>query len=162
MTNQNKLVTDGLLIELAKEEVALIEADAELQYAQAKFDVASRKYAAVRDMVTAHLGKSPYSKGDVKWPSQALTMITNKFKPFGLYRFLHMKTGDATVDVLKEAKEPLTLEEIVEKVRAGGIRKSETFLIRAINAALMRTKGVEKTKDGKYKYKEPEPADIPF
>lgn len=161
MTTQNKLVTNGLLIEMAKEEATLAEADAELQQAQAKFDVASRKYAAVRDMVAAHLGHSPYSKQAEKWPMEVAKFMLQHL-PTGRYRFIHMKTGVATVEVLKEAQEPLKLEEIVEIVRKGGIRKSETFLTRAINAALMRTKGVERTNDGKYKYKQLEPEDIPF
>lgn len=54
------------------------------------------------------------------------------------------------------------MQQIVEIVRKGGIRKSETFLTRAINAALMRTKGIERTNDGKYKYEKSEPEDTLF
>lgn len=148
-------VTDGLLRELAKEEAALFVAELEFGEAEAKFEVASRKYAAVRDMVTKHLGYSPYIKPKEEWPHSAVEQMGGF--PLGDNRFIHMKTGDAVVAMLKETREPVTLEEIVKGLRRGGIRRAETILTRKVNAALMRTSGIEKTDDGKYWYQEPEP-----
>ena len=64
------------------------------------------------------------------------------------------------LEALKETKNPATLEEIVGILRSGGIRIGNNIINRAVNAALMRTTGIEKTDDGKYVYKEEE--DIPF
>ncbi|MCJ7654585.1 MAG: hypothetical protein MUO97_04670, partial [Dehalococcoidia bacterium] len=57
-----KAVIEGLEQELNRQEEMLGGADAELKKAQAKFDVASRRYAAVRDTLTKYLGYSPYEK----------------------------------------------------------------------------------------------------
>jgi hypothetical protein len=146
MTMADDAVTRGLLRELADEEKALAEADKQLQAARVGFDVASRKYAAVRDMVASYLGDSPYQK------KYDRVFAEFSFYNPGRYRFIHMKPGDAVVAVLKEAEEPMTLDEIVQELRSGHIRISEATLTRAVNAALMKTSGVKKLKDGKYRY----------
>ena len=153
MTVADDAVIKGLLGEMANEEKALAAADGGLQAAKARFDVASRKYAAVRDMVASYLGRSPYQKeyGPV-FAKHAL------YEP-GRYRFIHMKPGDAVVAVLKEAEQPMSLEEIVEQLLGGHIRISENILTRSVNAALMRTSGVQKTEGGKYRYEDDE---LPF
>lgn len=153
---------EGLLVELAKEEALVTGAYQELTDARTKYNVSTRKYAAVRDMVTELLGFSPYPKDSVEWPAKALQL---RPKPFGKWRFIHMKPGDAAVAALKEVEEPITLDEIVERLLGGGMR---LLTPRSINAALMRTSGIEKTEDGKYSYKEPEEVeeikaeDLPF
>ncbi|MCJ7653800.1 MAG: hypothetical protein MUO97_00600, partial [Dehalococcoidia bacterium] len=86
---------------------------------------------------------------------------------YGSYRFIHMTIGNAVVNALREAKDPMTLDEIVKILWGGGVRKSETTLTRAVNAALMRTRGIQKTKDGKKFYPreiktEAEEEDLPF
>lgn len=159
MSRAQDPVSRGLLTELAKEEATLAGADSKLKEARARFDVASWKYAAVRDMVTRHLGDSPYSKGHGLWPQEAIGTLV---KTRGCYRFIHMRVGDAVVAALKEVKEPMALEHVVQRLADGGIRISPLLLRRSVNAALMRTTGVEKTDDGKYRYQEPEPEDLPF
>ena len=150
-------VINGLLEELVEEEKKLANASSVLTTARAKYDVASRKYAAVRDMVTNYIGKSPYNK-DVKWPRKLI-----QEKPLsGNFRFLHMKVGDAVVAALKEIAEPATLEDIVEKLKSGGIRINDAIITRAVNAALMKTTGVDKTEEGTYKYKEEESNESPL
>lgn len=160
MTMRDESFSDGLLSEVAKEEVALAEADAQLKEARARFNVASRKYAAVRDMVTRELDQSPY----VKESRLALVGAKVGLSPLtlGRYRFIHMRVGDGVVQALKEIQEPATLEQIVDRLNGG--RLATTDITRAVNAALMRTSGVEKTEDGKYTYKaeELEPEDLPF
>jgi hypothetical protein len=163
-----KAVIKGLEEELCRQEDMLRAADEELKVAQAKFDVASRKYAAIRDTLTKYLGYSPYNKehGEViepVWNEDEIIDVVS----YGKYRFIHMTIGNAVVAALMEAGEPLALEEVVKKLREGGIRKSESTLTRAVNAALMRTKGVQKNRAGKYSYTkefEPKikPEDLPF
>jgi hypothetical protein len=146
-------VVRGLLKELVAEEGALAEADKQLAAARARFDVASRKYAAVRDMVQSYLGTSPYTQDN-----NTLFFNGGVYNP-GAYRFIHMNPGDAVVAALKGAKEPMGLDEIVETLRRGRIRIAEKILTRSVNAALMKTTGIEKTDDGKYRYVE---EDLPF
>jgi hypothetical protein len=169
---QDKKIVEGLWEELKHEEDAVWKADQALKEAQAKFDVASRKYAAVRDMVIRHLGQSPYSQDDDDGLTIEIVEGAKEGEPaidfYGMYRFIHMPIGTAIVIALKEAKEPMTLDGIVRILRGGGIRKSEHILTRAVNAALMRTKGIQKTEDGEYYYSakevepEGEPEDLPF
>lgn len=153
MSTQFGRMTEGLLAELWQEETNLVEAEQRLDEARVRSSVASRKYAAVRDMVTEHLEQSPYTK-DFNWPPALINIP--KQPAFGKHRFVHMKPGDAAVAALKEVDDPLALEEIVERVRIGGLRFPSTMLNRMVNAALMKTGGIEKTEDGKYIHKEEE------
>ena len=151
MDSENYPVVYGLVQELTREDKALVEADMALYNAQIRFEVASQKYAAVRDVVARHLGRNPHSKGveseyDVKFPSN------------GRYRFIHMSVGDAILDALKESEEPMTLEQIAEVLWNGHLRPVAP---RIVNAALMRTTGVKRTEDGRYRYI-PDPDDLPF
>jgi len=157
MNTQDKDLIRGLLTELVNEETALGDAKSQFAAARVRFDVASRKYAAVRDMVTAQLGHSPYMKS-FKWPVAVGRLGAN----LGQYRFTHMKPGDAIIAALKEGEEPLALEQIVERLSSGGIRFPKSMLTRMVNAALMKTAGIEKTKNGKYIYPKEKPEDIPF
>jgi hypothetical protein len=154
VTSQITPLARGLLEELLKEDQALVEAAGELEQARTRYQVASRKYAAVRDVVSAHLGRDPY----------ALSLFSlgfyQDFPSKGRYRFLHMSPGDATVAALKESEEPMTLEEIIEKLASGGLRAPG--MARMMNAALMRTTGVQKTEDGRYRYEAADPDDLPF
>ena len=51
----NDAIVQGLIEALGEEESTINAADAALEEAMAKFEVASRKYAAVRDMVTERI-----------------------------------------------------------------------------------------------------------
>ena len=143
----------GLLDELLNGEQKLMEAQSALRAAQAKFDIESRKYAVVRDILTERLGHSPYSHTRFQERAHRLALFEID-KKYGRFRFIHMPIGNAVVAALQEVDEPLTLEAIVKRLRDGGIRGSGSFLNRAVNAALMRTGGVVKTEDGKYIYEE--------
>ena len=165
---RRKAVIRGLEQELNMEEDLLSKADAKLKEAQTTFDVASRKYAAVRDTLTKYLGYSSYEKGhgEVGEPVFENNEVVD-VKFYGGYRFIHMTIGNAVIAALREADEPLTLEDIVQRLRKGNIGKSESTLTRAVNAALMRTRGLQRNKDGKYFYpKKVEPwvegEDLPF
>lgn len=159
MTNIHGPVEEGLLKELAQEEESLREANNELNRARAQFQVASRKYAAVRNMVTEYLGRNPYSL-DAKRVLNPRPGFGTRLQ--GTFRFIHMRPGDAIIEVLKEAKDPLTLDEIVEVLSGGGIGITPNLLTRTVNAALMRTTGVQKTEEGKYFYKPDDVDDLPF
>lgn len=153
MTTPEDAIIRGLLAELVKEEDAVGKAAATLAEATVNFNVASRKYAAVRDMLVAEMGHSPYAKGS-KLGQLALDVLKRPIK-LGMFRFIHMRVGRAVVAALKEASEPLTLEQIVKTLQDGGIQLPEATLTRATNAALMKTSGIEKTQDDKYRYEEP-------
>jgi len=153
MTTRRDAIVKGLLQEMLREEAASVEADCALQEASIRFEVASQKYCAVRAMVTAHLGYSPYVERK-QLESVGAGLIRSD--DIGKLRFMNMKTGDAIVAALKETQKPMTLEEIVERLLDGRILVPKRMLPRAVNAALMRTTGIEKTEDGKYKYVEEE------
>lgn len=158
MNEVNKEMTQALLGELLEEEVKLSNADREYKAAKIRFDVASHKYAVVRDMVTEQLGFSPYLIPPAAWPSEALHHLSEH----GKYKFIHMKTGYAVISALKEKSEPLTFEQIVEQLKSGGFGYPVKMLNRMVNAALMKTTGVEKTEDEKYVYKELNEEDMQF
>ena len=147
MADENDPIVQGLLKELGQEDKALAEAEKNLREARINFEVSSRKYAAVRDVIAKTIGHNPFSD------EQRRIFWTTK----GRFRFIWMDVGDAIVDALKESDQPMTLEEIVDALTSGGLRVADPT--RAVNAALMRTTGVKKSEDGKYRY---EPDEIPF
>lgn len=131
----SKQVQDGLLSELNTEGEALKKAAEAFWEAKAIWDVKVRKYAAVRDMITEQFGHSPY--GD-----------PTLFPEHRRFRFVMMKPGDAAEMALKEAKKPLTLQELVQELIAGGL----AIDARAVNAALMQKGGITKDeKTGTYR-----------
>lgn len=129
----------------------MLEVYAEYSEIRAKWEVASRKYAAVRDMVRSYIGKDPY-----RVPLESFLVVGNdpseyqSFPSKGRFRFLYMPVGDAAYVALQEAETPQSLEDLVKTLRAGGIGNVPEILTRALNAALMRKSGIEKTEDGKY------------
>jgi hypothetical protein len=158
MTEETDPIIQGLMQELAREDAALVEADEALTRARTRFQVASRKYAAVRDVVAQHLGRSPYSVSPPMWNSADGT-FHHGFPSDGRFRFIYMAPGDAVVAALRESAEPMSLDEIVDRMQAGGLRLPG--LTRVVNAALINTPGVEKTADGKYRYEAADPHDLP-
>lgn len=146
------------LLDLIEDERKLAEAEAELSAAGAKFELASRKYAAARDWITHCLG-NPYST-QFEW-SRDLAEEKAKLVLWGKYRFINMQVGDAIKEVLREADHPLALGEIVLKLNRGKMRTNP----RAVNAALMKVAGVAKTTDDKYVFDESaseDTSDLPF
>lgn len=152
MTSWTDDIVKGLMAELVDEDKALVKADEALKQARINFEVASEKFAAVRDVVARHLGHNPTNQDALKCRAQ--------FPSKGRFRFIHMAIGDAAVAALRESDEPMALEEIATAVVKGGLRAPGA--VRAVNAALMNTSGVEKTEDGKYRYVEPEEEEVPF
>jgi len=152
MSSQYDAIVKGLMAELADEDDAIRDAARALEQARVRFEVASQKYAAVRDVVAAHLGHNPTNQDALKCGVQ--------FFSEGRFRFIHMAIGDAAVAALRESDEPMALEEIATAVVKGGLRVPGA--VRAVNAALMNTSGVEKTEDGKYRYVEPVEEELPF
>jgi hypothetical protein len=146
-TYDSDLVLSELLTELASQEHQLMDMEKEYLQAQSRFEMASRKYATVRDMVIEHLGFSPYFSGNwVFWPAEIEESVkANK----GKYRFIHMDAGEAVVAALSEVEGALTLEEIWERLRSGGFNKDYKIDMRTVNAALINTSRIIK-KDGKY------------
>ena len=150
-------VVDGLLVELAREERAALSARQAVSDARVRYDVALRKFAAVREAVASAIGRSPYAP-DVKWPVEAREAVRESDR--GRLRFAHMPTGDAVVAALREANQPLGLEQIIIHAHRGGL----TLTPRATNAALINTPGIVKQPDGMYMYR-PEKAgddELPF
>ena len=147
-------VTQIQLRELLQDEEKLTAAQAELEVAQAKFQIASRRYAATRDWVVLNLG-NPYERS-FEWPADIDIENLN----LGRFRFIHMRIGDAVKEVLRESDHPLDLAEIRAKLHMGHLR---TATPRSVNAALMQLDGVEKTEGDKYKYvPEKDPGYLPF
>lgn len=160
MDKQEERITDKFLTELADEEANLVNADNALRDAITNFKIASQKYSAIRDMVTTHLGNSPYD-GSVLWPAN-LELPDELDR--GKFRFMHMKTGPAVDEVLAEANNPMNKHEINHNLFKGGHAKGRGLSTsdvnsmdsRAVNAAVMtlvRTDKVEKVDGEKYKIK---------
>ena len=151
-------VTMVYLQDLVEGERKLADAEAELNAARAKFELASRKYAAARDWTTECLG-NPYST-QFEWPDELSIELTNSGL-WGKYRFINMQVGDAIKEVLRETGDPLSLAQIVVKLNRGKMRTNA----RAVNAALMKVTGVAKTMDDKYVFDEfvlQDATDLPF
>jgi hypothetical protein len=136
-----------LLHELAAEEAALVQAEDALRIARNDYDVAARKYAAVRDLVTDVLGYSPYHE-DAGWLAPASQVVARERR--GAYRFLLMRPRDAIVAALSEGPSELDLEGINERLKSGGLDLG----LRAINAAVMRLGGVRKGPKGTFRLAE--------
>jgi len=151
MTSRTDDIVRGLMAELAHEDEVLAKAGEALQQAEVRFEVASQKYAAVRDVVGAYLGRPPRNSDAVGYGVF--------FRSKDRYRFIHMAPGDAVVAVLRDSDEPMALDEIANAVRSGGLLVPGTM--RSVNAALMNTSGVEKMEDGKYRYAE-KADELPF
>jgi len=144
---------ETLLVTFLAEEEHLWKAQADFDNARYALEVARRKYAAVRDMVTKELGESPYEFPQAR---EFLDQRGREFPTRGSFRFYGMTPGDAAIDVLSHAHHPLTFQELIGRLRAGGIETEESSLGRAINAALLRRGGIGKMADGRYsttKYK---------
>ncbi len=139
-----------LMTALAQEDKALVEARRQFDDARAQWEVASRKFAAVRDLAAERLGRNPYTVDPLEYD---VTFVSE-----GRFAFLRMNPGDAAVEVLKISKDPMTLEELYEAIREGGFR---AMTPRMLNAALMKTTGVMKSNDGKYEYEGPVEEDMP-
>jgi hypothetical protein len=97
------------IMELANDDAALVEIDAELRRVKARREVIGRKYAVMRDIVTERLGCSPYATSLVVAPNYD----DIEFRSEGAFRFIYMDVGSAALAALEEAKEPMTLEELV-------------------------------------------------
>ena len=149
----NEAVTQALIEELQREDAAIVTTWEQFRVAQVRHQIQVHRYAAIRDLILERLGGSPYTEG-WKWgladlPSQ------------GRFRFVNMTPGVAVVAALREASEPMTMDELVVKLRNGG----GSPFPRAVNAALMQTKGIVRSEEGenvKYRYVEPDPDDVPF
>jgi len=140
---------DELFAELAIEEQNLVDKEEAAFKANINQEVAAKKYAAVRDMVEEQLGYSPYTKPLDEMPPYIQKDFTDRgLKDFwGRHRFITMNTGDAIVMALSEVDVPVDLGTLAMRLQRGGLEFAD---IRSINAALIRTKGVKKTDDGKY------------
>lgn len=130
MQDRNRYVLE----ELSKTEEELIAADTALGAAETRRAIALTTYATVRDYAAQELGKSPYTLSKEVWPH-----LENP--KAGRFRFARLKPGDAAVQILQECGEPLSLEEIYERLLQGG---SEVRDIRPLNAALMNKSEIER------------------
>ena len=151
-------VVNGLIVELAKEEKALLLADNEARRVNAKLDVATRKYVAVRDALATFLGSSPYDP-DLDWPTETEAGLPPTLR--GRFRFAGMNTGDAIIAVLKETGGQMGLNEIAQRLAQGGL----SIAVRSVNAALINLENVAKDEEGRtYQFVAPEldPDDLPF
>ena len=129
---------------LDREEAGLAEAHGALAKAQIEFDVASRKYAALRDLFAEKFVEPPYSVG-------SMTLSSTRGGSRGRYRFIHMVASDAIIAALMESEEPLSLGALYRLLETGGwALETGGPSLRSINAALMKTTGVTKTDDDRY------------
>ncbi len=187
----SKELVANYLTALQADEAEIQGAAEDYQRARARVDVALLRYTALRDFMTTTLGRSPYAHG-IEWPDAGYIDPSTR----GRYRFAGMKVGDAIVEVLRDQRNPATgssaddklieglalgefwtmsLEQIIEALSEGGLGFPDPVSARAVNAALMRTAGVERlaTDGGETRYRladtdsEPEAAsseidDLPF
>ena len=148
--------------ELGKEENLLAAADEELARASGRYQVASKRYAAVREAVEGLLGRSPYEQeASHLWPptySDDGTEIPPWDAPnWGIYRYLSKGVGDAVAQELHDRGDPMDLEQLVEALKGGGLHVDA----RAVNASLLNMNGVTKLDGGTYMFGAP-PEDLPW
>jgi len=106
--------------------------------------MAARKYAAVRSLANDVLGYSPYHEDAVWGPDEERILPPERR---GRYRFLQMRPREAILSALSEQDAELSLQQLDERLQSGGLSLGS----RAINAALMRLSGIEKTARGTYR-----------
>jgi hypothetical protein len=155
----NTALADGLLKEMAEAESGVFDSYMALQSARTRYQIAARKYAALRDVAGEILGAHPYDPS-IEWPADALKAMDGKER--GGFQYIYTPVGRAILYVLQAAENPLTLEEIYSALYRGELTTS----MRAVNAALMKLANVEKVGET-YRYKPPEgeaidPDDLPF
>ena len=140
-----------VIVELVRQEEAVAEADRTLDLARGRYELAAKRYAAVRDAVYAMLETNPY--GD---PSEIGTCPDDPSNPgepyfanpnFGQYQFLYKTVGEAVIEALECSTHPLTLNELTAELRDGHLDTDA----RAVNASLLNMKGVEKSPDNTYR-----------
>ena len=169
-------LVENYLSALETDEAEIQSAGEEYRRAQARVNVALRRYTALRDFLTETLGCTPYAS-HVKWPDSRHIDPSTR----GRYRYAGMKVGDAIVEVFRSRRdtEPfpdtesfselmasmaneltygspslMSLDEIIKDLSEGGLGFPEPVSARAVNAALMRTTGIERhvTKGGQTRY----------
>jgi hypothetical protein len=129
------------LEDLTREEARLAIADGELARAKARYQVASRRYAAVRDVAEEMLGQNPYHPDTYM---KVWGRLDEMPPDWGNFRYLGKGVGDAVLDFLRDRGGYWTLREIVQHLSYGGLSTNA----RAVNASLLKMKGV--TKDGEH------------
>ena len=147
LDTKRDLTATEMIVDLNSEEHLLAKADKELGRAIAKYRVAAARYVAVREAIADYLGNSPYDRDTVYlWPDSESQEDTNLW---GSYRYLDKDPGVAVNEVLLNADMPLTIQEILETVRSGGLRQINGREIdgRTVNAALLSNKEVIKDAD---------------
>lgn len=162
-------VDKGLMHEILKAEGDTHDTGRVLRDAETNFEVASLKYAALRDILEARLGRSAYLPS-VAWPSdheypdqQLFTHVSW----WGRWKYIHKKLGQAVAEVLQtrgdlldagadlrehEHDDPgpeMSLDQIVRELQRGGADSANP---RSVNAALMNSARIEKTEEGKYRW----------
>lgn len=152
------MITDAEATDLLKalhdEETNLTQAVHRQRLANTEYDLASSRFAAIRDLVKRRFsGESPYSD------RMRQRFETNTPLRMDDYRFLGMNPADAAMEVVQESSYPLPLEEIFDRLVKGGLRGPN--LLRSVNAGLMNRTGIKKDAEGAYYYA-PEEEDIPF
>ena len=166
--HRDTVVDQGLMREMVQAEFALNESYEVLLEAQTGFEVASLKYAALRDILEGRLGRSPYLP-HVPWPDD----IPELLDPFsyGRWKYIHKRIGQATVEVLQNREalleggvrvletgndnpgKEMGLTAICGELAWGGLEPPKTNILpnpRAVNAALINSNHVQKTEDGRY------------
>src|SRR5262249_48134118 len=114
------------------------------------YEIASKKFAVQRDVVTRYLGRSPYEHGSTVFILLSQNPHRVEFQSKGRFRFVNMEVGEAATMVLRESTEPITLDEIVATLQRGGMGTAFPNVTRSVNASLINKAGIEKTEDGKY------------
>jgi len=143
---------------LFNEDSALAEAQRQLDAARIAYQLASRKFKAIRDMFIEYYGVNPYSLIPETYGAP-------HFVSEGRFRFLGMNPGQAAVQLLMEASEPLTADAIIKGLRDGGLYVPDA---RTVSTALIRQGNVGQTVEGTYLYAPDEDdeevgeEDIPF
>ncbi len=155
---------------LAEDESSLEEAAEVYETAKAGLEVGLRRYTALRDFVTEKLGKSPYARDCTEvWHPTGYDPDGEPYWAIrGQFRFTGMPVGEAVLQILLESGERndpwLTLPKIIEELSVGGLGFPEPVQARAVNAALMRTSGIERSEatTGATIYRYVEEVDLPF
>jgi len=143
----------ALMMALSREDAELMEMKRQLDAIRIGWQLATRKYTAVRDLFIEKFGVNPYSLNPDEFGASS-------FQSSGRFRFILMNPGEAAMQVLRETENELSLEEITGFLRGGGLGFTDA---RTVSAALMKKGGITQTKEGKYRYDpQVDPEEIPF
>lgn len=127
-------ITEGLLYELTKADEDVHTAAEAIRDAEIRRAIALTGFEKIYSLLKHRLGKSPFTLTQEEWPH-----IKESWA--GQFRYMRMPLGEAVIDALQQYGPTMRIEELTDRLRAGGARITSD---RELHAALINKSGIER------------------